>query len=69
MKRRKCLKEYQKKKEKKTLSNGPEVFIPVIIHPLISVRKKGKVQLRGNGRAVKDTGVGRGSVGLFDWYY
>lgn len=40
--------------EEKTLSDGPEVFIPVIIHPLISFRQRGKVRPRGNGSAVKD---------------
>lgn len=44
--------------EEKTPSDGPEVFIPVIIHPLISFRRRGKVgpggRGVGGGGAVKD---------------
>lgn len=35
--------------EEKTPSDGPEVFIPVIIHPLISFRRRGKVGPGGRG--------------------
>lgn len=54
--------------EEKTPSDGPEVFIPVIIHSLFSFRRSGMVRGVGWGGAVEElkTEVAEESVGLFD---